>query len=149
MHVPGRHAREAAEIYRANVHVFGSADEVKTFMEGQSIGVVARIVLVDFTMHGDVQTASKSRFMSKQPGEAVAQHETPPTLHRPMSPPHPFALLRKRREALQKSTAEQVKAIPFSPIVGCIITRGGGKNIERLAAGPNTCGSQHNLTPFV
>lgn len=64
--------KQAAQLYRTVVRVFGGVDEMKRAMEAQPSGLTARCVFVDITMCDETQTGPKSRRMCKAPSEAAA-----------------------------------------------------------------------------
>ena len=87
----------AAECFRTRVHIFKSTDECKTFMETTAGGIVARTVLVDWTMPEMLQAGPKSRLLAKAPPKDM-----------------------------QKQLANEVKMIPMRPVLGHVLARANG-----------------------
>ena len=84
-----------AECFRTKVMTFKSTAECKNYMQSSVGGIVARTILVDFTMPDSLQAGPKNRLLAKAPSKDY-----------------------------QKQMAAEINTIPMRPVIGHVLARG-------------------------
>ena len=94
---------ECMSVLRNRVVVVNSAEQLKSYMECQQSGLVARVVVVDSTMPSSRQAGSKSRSVCLAMSKSV-----------------------------QEDLAKAIKILPATPVVGSVLIRSGNQSVDVL-----------------